>query len=166
MIEYVDVIDKEDNVIGKVTRAEMRKKNLLHRGTTIYIFNSKGDILITKRTKIKDVYPGLLEIGHGGAVSSGESYEQNAYREIKEEVGIEDVELKYHYSSSAIDNLIKCMFNVYTCIFDGKIIMQEEEVEDYFWISIEKLKEMIEKQSEQFTSQSIVMFKEYLRKEN
>ena len=56
---------------------------------------TKGEILVTKRTPIKDIYPDLLEIGQGGAVSYDEEYEESAKREVEEEVGIKDADLEY-----------------------------------------------------------------------
>ena len=164
MVEYVAIIDKKGNIVGKATYQEMILKNLLHTGIHIYVFNSKGEILITKRTEKKKTYPGLLEISIGGALSYGESHEQSAYRELVEELGVKNVQLKYLFDFWYEDEQTKCKSKIFSCVYDGKITLQREEVEDYFWISIPKLKEMIERESKKFTPQTIKFFEEFLRR--
>lgn len=39
MVEYVDIVDEEDNVIGKATWKEMMDKSLLHRTSNVMVFN-------------------------------------------------------------------------------------------------------------------------------
>ena len=75
--EPVDIVDEKDNVIDTVPRSEMRKNNLRHRTAYFMVFNSKGELLITKRSKTKDIYPDLYEIP-GGTLGKSESYEENA----------------------------------------------------------------------------------------
>jgi len=93
MTEYFDVVDENDNVIGKASRNECHKKGLMHRAVHITIINSKGQILLQKRSMNKDLYKGWWIDGAAGHVDSGESYEEAARREIKEELGI-DVKLE------------------------------------------------------------------------
>ena len=160
--EYLDLVDENNNVIGKAPRSEVRRKNLPHRGTCIFIFNSKGEILITKRTVTKDVYPDLLEIGQGGAVSYGEEYEYSAKREVGEEVGISNPKLEYLFDFHWQDEYNNSFWKVYKCIYDGDIKMQPEEVEDFFFISVDKLNDMIENRPEKFTPDGIAVFGKYL----
>jgi 8-oxo-dGTP pyrophosphatase MutT (NUDIX family) len=44
---------------------------------------------------IKDYCPGLLDPMAGGVVQYGEDMADNAYREVKEEMGIDGVKLNY-----------------------------------------------------------------------
>ena len=165
MEEMVDIVDENDNVIGTVTRSEMRKKNLKHRSTFILVFNSKREMLVTKRTKTKDVYPGMYEMFHGGTVSHGETFEENAHKEIKEEVGIENADLKFHFKISYKDKFQNCIASIFSCIYDGEIKIQKEEVESYFFVSMDKLKKMIKDQREQFTPDGLFAFEEYSKNE-
>lgn len=159
MVELVDIIDKNNNVIKTVTRKEMRKKNLRHKATFVLVFNSKGEVLVTKRTKIKDVYPGSYEISHGGTVQSGETYEESAYREVKEEIGVKNVKLKYLFEFPFKDKFNNLIGKVYRCIYDGRIITQKEEVESYFFISVKELKKMLTERKKDFAPDNIPIFK-------
>lgn len=160
--EYGYHIDENNNLIGKATKKDIIDKNLAHRGTMIYVFNSKGELLITKRAKKKKLYPGLLEIGQGGSMVYGEDYEEGARRELEEETGIKDVELEYLFDFWYKDNELNWFAKIYKCIYDGKINFQEEEIEDYFFISIEELEKKIKENPKQFCPDTLAQFREYL----
>ncbi|MFH1439255.1 MAG: NUDIX domain-containing protein [Candidatus Woesearchaeota archaeon] len=164
--EYLYHVDEDDNVIEKVLRSEARKKNLFHRSTSIIVFNSKGDILVHKRTLTKDIYPGYYDLAVGGGLSYGESYLEGAKREVEEEIGVKDAELtflfKFRYEKDEENNRIKTFTNIYKLIFDGQIRFQEEEVESGKFISLEKLKEMMK--LEKFCPDNLAMFEKYLAK--
>jgi len=160
--EQVIIVDENNNEVEVVPRSEMRKNNLRYRSTFIFVFNSKGEILVTKRTETKDVYPGLYEIFHGGTVAYGETFEQNAYKEIEEELGIKNIDLEFLFKFSYKDKVQNCIGKVYKCVYDGEIKIQEEEVESYFFVSVKKLKEMIKEDSGKFTGDGLYVFKKYL----
>jgi isopentenyldiphosphate isomerase len=158
--ELVCIVDEKDNVIATATRKEMRQKNLLHRCTYVLVFNSKGEIFITKRTKTKDVAPGLYEIGQGGVVGTGETYEQNARRELFEELGIK-TELTYLFDFRFGDEKSKFLAKVFMCKYDGKPTLQETEIEQGSFFSLEKLKRTLQANPELFTKDSIEMIRKY-----
>ena len=60
--EYLDLVDENDNVIGKAPRSEVRARNLLHRGVGILVFNSRGELYVHKRTETKDIFPGMYDL--------------------------------------------------------------------------------------------------------
>jgi isopentenyl-diphosphate Delta-isomerase len=86
--EWFDIVDTEDRIIGRETRAEVHRKRLLHRAIHIFIFNQQGDLFLQQRSMIKDSAPGKWVSSCSGHVDSGEDYETAARREIMEELGI------------------------------------------------------------------------------
>jgi len=158
--ELVSIVDEKDTVIATVTRKEMRQKNLLHRCTYILLFNSKGELFITKRTKTKDVAPGLYEIGQGGVVNAGETYEQSAKRELFEELGIVS-ELTYLFDFRFKSEKSKFLAKVFMCKYDGKMVLQETEIAMGYFISLEKLKENLKTNPELFSKDGIEMIRKY-----
>jgi len=159
--EMIDIVDENDNVIDTVPRSVMRKKSLRHRCTYFMVFNSNGELLITKRTKTKDINPGKYEIPGGSAVM-GESYIKNVHREIEEELGIKNPDLKFLFDMSYEDKHTKELIKVYTCVYDGDIKPQEEEIDSYFFISIDKLKKMIQENRDKFPKNRIKILEKYL----
>lgn len=141
--EMVDIVDDDDNVIGRVTREKMQENSLLHRSANIFVFNSKGEIFVHKRNQNLPLYPGMFDVKAGGVVRAGESYEDCAERELKEEVGIEKAKLEFlfplRFRSGNNNNNRK----VYRCVYDGKIRLQPEEVESGRFMTLDKAKKMM-----------------------
>ena len=103
----------------------------------------------------------LLAILKQKKLYNKESYEEAAIRELKEEFGIKNVELKFDFDFKYEDHKRNEVSKVYSCIYDGKIIPQEEEIDSYFFISIDKLKLMIKEEEEKFCKQRIKLLEKY-----
>jgi 16S rRNA (adenine1518-N6/adenine1519-N6)-dimethyltransferase len=86
--EIFDVVDADDQVTGTATRAEVHAQKLTHRAVHVFVFNKRGDLLLQKRSLLKDMCPGLWDSSVSGHLDSGESYEAAAVRELSEEMGI------------------------------------------------------------------------------
>lgn len=87
--ERFDVVDEHDNVIGVTTRGEAhRNPALMHRSIGILVFVD-GKLLLQKRSLTKDTYPGYWTCSVAGHVDSGETYDQAAVRELREELGLQ-----------------------------------------------------------------------------
>ena len=86
--EIFDVVDTDDQVTGTATRAEVHAQRLTHRAVHVFVFNKRGDLLLQKRSLLKDMCPGLWDSSVSGHLDSGESYETAAIRELEEEMGI------------------------------------------------------------------------------
>ena len=160
--EIIAIVDEQNTVIDSVTRGEMRAKCLPHRATYILVFNSKGELFIQKRTTTKDIYPGYYDIAAGGVVLDGESYEESAQRELFEELGIH-APLKFHFDNYYADKNNKVWGRIFSCIHDGPMILQKEEVESGMFLNPEKVLTMSEK--EPFTPDGILILQRFLAKQ-
>lgn len=88
--EIYDVVNEQDEVIGTATRREVHADpSLIHRAAGAYIFNRKKQLLMQKRSKTKDMFPGYWAFSVGGHVDSGSTYEETVHREMQEELGLE-----------------------------------------------------------------------------
>ena len=126
--ERVVIVDEENDVIGSAARGEMRIKGLCHRAVFVFVFNSSGELLIQERTLGKDVWPGFFDLAAGGVVAEGEEYDEAAARELQEEMGIAGVELESRFHFYFQDEECRLWGKAYTCLWDGKIVPQPEEV--------------------------------------
>ena len=86
--EFFDVVDANDIVTGTATRGEVHAQRLMHRAVHVFVFNKHGDLLLQKRSALKDLCPGLWDSSVSGHLDSGEGYEDAAVRELAEEMGI------------------------------------------------------------------------------
>ena len=137
--ELVDLIDRDDRVIGRARRPRVRALNLLHRGVGIVCYDPRGAVYVHRRTRTKDVFPGLYDMLVGGVVASGETYDESAAREIAEELGIRGPTpaLLCHYLYIGPRN--RSRVAVYEVEWGGPIHHQPEEVEWGAWMAPDQL---------------------------
>ncbi len=86
--EKVDVVDRNDRVIGKSTHYDLYVRMLRHRIVHVFVLDGAGRIYLQKRSKVMKYCPGCWVTSAGGHVSSGETYEEAAKREMREELGL------------------------------------------------------------------------------
>jgi 8-oxo-dGTP pyrophosphatase MutT (NUDIX family) len=127
--ERVDWVDSEDRVLGQVTRAVMRRRNLWHRTVAILVQDSAGAVYIHRRSMEKDLFPGLLDLFVGGVVGAGEDYPAAAKREIGEELGIQGVPLEPLFTTTFESSETRSWIAVFRCVADGPFTLEPEEVE-------------------------------------
>ncbi|MCX7393362.1 MAG: NUDIX domain-containing protein [Planctomycetales bacterium] len=86
--ESFDIVDGSDTVIGQAPRSVVHANRWLHRASHIFVFNSRGELLIHRRSATKDECPNLCTSSASGHVSAGEDYGTAATRELQEELGL------------------------------------------------------------------------------
>jgi isopentenyldiphosphate isomerase len=157
--EIVAIVDAHNREIGAVPRREMRAKNLLHRSTYILVFNARGEVYVQKRTMTKDVFPGYYDPATGGVVLAGESYEQGAIRELAEEMGIRNTPLTWLFDFYFADDRTRVWGGAFSCIYDGPLTLQKEEVESVSLMTIDEILRRAER--EQFTPDGLYVVRRY-----
>ena len=149
--EWFDVVDQNDNVIGRATREEAHAKGLLHRAVHIMVFNARGELFIQKRVFTKDENPGLLDTSSAGHVSSGEDYVATAHRELEEELGIK-ADLSFFSKIPACLATAWEHLQVFTCVTDQDIVIDTNEIsEGRFW-PLDDLRKALRERRDEFIS--------------
>src|SRR3989344_3506193 len=88
--ELIDIVDLDDKPTGQtMDREQAHKQHVVHRISAVLIFRPNGKLLVQKHK----YHNRLLDHSVGGHVSAGESYEQAAKREMKEELNL-DIPIK------------------------------------------------------------------------
>ncbi len=85
--ELATTVDEHDQVIGSKPRRELTHGDV-YRVASLWLTNSKGEILMARRAFTKSNNPGKWGPAAAGTVEPGETYEQNIYKEAEEEVGL------------------------------------------------------------------------------
>jgi len=144
-MEHVEIIDENNKVIKIVPDKEMREKTLLHRGCSVVVITSDGRFYFPKRSKKKKIFPEHYELGASGVKEIGETPEDCAKRELKEELGImnQKLEFLFEYKQRSKDDNYNAM--VYFCIYDGPLTLQKDEVEEGVFVPFDDLKEFLKK---------------------
>jgi mutator protein MutT len=139
--ELLDLINKDDEVIGTVLKSVAHKDpSLTHREIAIAIFNDKGEVLLQQRS-IQKIDPGKWTISAAGHVEAGEEPEKSVKREVKEELGL-DIDPVFHKKefNKYKDQETRIFWVYYALVKEApKLKLQKEEVMDAKWVNIRDL---------------------------
>ncbi len=156
MDELVDVVDENDIVVGQKMKNECHKNGVRHRVVGILLFNKDGDIWLQSRSKEKTVSGRYLDFSASGHVPSGEDYEESAYREMQEELGIktflrESLNKIFEYHKYRNDFIANHVIKLFTGVFDGEFSIQKDELSGIKSYKIEEVKKLLTAQPPIFT---------------
>jgi isopentenyl-diphosphate Delta-isomerase len=170
MEEKLLIVDEKDNIIATETREKCHSGDgILHRAITSFVFNDKGQLLITQRSNLKKLWPGSWDTSCSTHVYENETYEKAGERRLPQELGF-SCKLKFllkfqyqvKYKDIGSENEV-CALLIGK--YNGQITPNPQEVMDYKWIPADKLEEAISKNPEKYTPWLKIALKEYLKKE-
>ena len=125
------------------------KKGMIRRASRVYVFNESSQLLVQQRSK-NVLKPLMLDQSAAGHVDIGETYEQAAYRELREELGLDNVALELIETSFRTTDFYNAIYKV-VVQDDTKINYDPEELNDIIWYDVNKLSEDMEQEPEKFT---------------
>lgn len=147
----IDVLDEQGNKTGREEDWRVvHSQGLWHATAHIWLYNSRGEILVERRARTKDSYPNLLDISAAGHVDAGEMPEVAAYRELKEELGIaagkDELQFGFQFvrawddeTRNWHDHEIKHVyFNKYDGDIKNEMKLKTDEVSEVFWLPIDE----------------------------
>ena len=139
--EIFDVVDDQDRVIGQRPRSEVHRLGLLHRSVHVLVFNAAGLMFLQKRSMHKDENPGVWDASISGHLDTGESYDQCAIRESREELGIIlDVAPQPMFKLEADTSTGHEFSWVYRTESEGPFALQAEEIDGGDWFELDYLR--------------------------
>jgi isopentenyldiphosphate isomerase len=145
--EFINVTDKKGNPLFKTTKEEAHKRGLLHKIELTLVFNSKGEILLTRAAPDRSD-AGTLFHPSGGHIGSEKDTKEGTLRELNPEaVGFLGSFLHRRKIRGIIENHL---FFVFRVLWNGPIELSNEAVE-YQWFSPSLLKEELKKNPSNFS---------------
>jgi isopentenyldiphosphate isomerase len=131
LFEEIALYDIEGRQIGKIDRKTAHNsKEYLHGAVHIFVFNSKNEILLQKRSLKKLVMPGRFDISAGGHIGYKESEYKAALRELEEELGIKDAEVKFLYDYIWESEIEREYVFTFMTFWDGPIDFLRSEIDE------------------------------------
>lgn len=155
MEEMLILVDDEDNSVGPEEKLFVHQQGLLHRAFSIFVFDSKGRMLLQQRDFGKYHSAGLWTNSCCGHPRWGEATDAAARRRLQEEMGFSTplVEVSsFVYRDEVPGNLIEHEFDhVYAGLFDGEPEVNRNEVADWLWVDTGELVRMVKSDPDRFT---------------
>lgn len=160
MEEMLDILNSDGTLGGYATsRKEAHEKGLWHRSAHIWFVNSKGEILLQKRSENMKSHPGKYDISAAGHLTAGDSFVDGALREVEEELGIkltkEDLvkigevsNESTQHNGTYINKEYNDIYLVHKDIPISDFIVQEEEVDLIKYVPVEEFKRWTEEKSD------------------
>ena len=153
--EKVILVDKNDNQVGLMPKLEAHEKGVLHRAFSIFIFNSKYELLLQKRSSSKYHSGGLWTNTCCSHPREGEDILDAANRRLDEEMGIKTSLRKVYdfiYKAELDNQLTEHEFDhVFYGVCDNDPILNKDEAEDFKWVDMETLNNDIIKNEDNYT---------------
>ena len=160
-IEYIDLVDENNNVIGITDAKTAHEKKQYHRVVAVLLFDNKDKLILQSGTKYNK-----LEMSVGGHVIHGESYEDAVHREMFEEIM---VKTKLSHLSTFLPENNK--MGHFWSIYEGYVpedweFKETEEVKSIVKVSLEEVFKKIKEEPELFTHGSLNIINEYKKVKN
>ncbi|MCD7973354.1 MAG: isopentenyl-diphosphate Delta-isomerase [Candidatus Azobacteroides sp.] len=162
----VILVDNNDIPIGIMEKLEAHEKGLLHRAFSVFIFNSRKELLIHRRAEHKYHSGGLWTNTCCSHPFPGQDIFEAANRRLKEEMGLTaelDYVLKFHYKEPLENSLIEHEMDY---VFVGKSdILPEinpEEVSAYRYMNLKEIEKDMERFPQTYTIWFRIIFERFL----
>jgi isopentenyl-diphosphate delta-isomerase type 1 len=152
-----EYVDDDDNVVGCLPRSEVRAQKKSYRLVEVFVFNKDGQLLVQKRSETMKRFPGYFGASAGGHVDPGETYEEAAVREMKEELGI-DEHLEFVKKDKITYEGVTKFITLFKCVTDKELKLDSSEVKSVRFMDISQIKNMIK--TEKFLPVFIKFFNE------
>lgn len=164
-MEWLDIVDKNGNPTGKtVERTIAHREGIWHRTSHVWLVRRRAgqiEVLLQKRSKDKDSYPGCYDTSSAGHIPAGSGYEESAIRELKEELGIDAKESELHlcgkrtiyhdekfYGEMFVDRQISKVYYIWRDLEEEAFAIQKEELENVRWMPLSDCIAMVAEQTE------------------
>ena len=149
--EVINLANEEDYPVDVAVRGEPIPEGRCSMIAGVFLFNTKGNIILQKVALSKKTDPGKWSYSAAGHVDAGETYEQAALRELSEEMGIKATKIDFLGKDYTLKNgKPRAFHHVFKVISDDKITFEPTEVAEVKEWTLPELKEQIGTHPEQF----------------
>jgi len=149
----VIIVNENDEIIGYKERGTEQPTDIF-RSTSLWITNSKDEVLLARRAWTKRGSPGKWGSSAGGIVEEHETYDTNVLKETEEEIGLKKIKPtkgpKLRLSSD--HNSFSQFYFLMRDLPVHEFKLQASEVAEVRWFTKEELKKAFQQDPQQFTS--------------
>lgn len=149
--EHVILVNDQGEVIGTQEKyAAHTTQTPLHLAFSSWLFNDRGECLVTRRALSKKAWPGVWTNSVCGHPQTGESTEHALARRCRYEIGAEiahltPVALDFRYCETDPSGIVENeICPVYAAKLVGPLTLNPDEVMAMQWVELESLIRAIE----------------------
>src|SRR3989344_3299654 len=138
--DYVVLVDKQNKVLGTAPKLETHNENTpLHRGFSLFLFNSKGEVLLQQRSHTKKTWPLAWSNSVCGHPMLNESSPDAAKRRLQFELGlnVDNIQVTlpdFSYRAEMNGVVENELCPVMIAFTDEEPKINPDEVEDIKWV--------------------------------
>ena len=163
-MEYVVLVDENDNEIGQMEKQAAHVTPHLHRAFSIFIFNSKGELLLQQRALSKYHSPGLWTNTCCSHPRAGETLEEATARRLQEEMGMHcDLHevFTFIYKAPVGLGLVEHEFDhVWFGTTDDTPVINTDEVASWKYMALDDIADDMKNHPEGYTEWFKISFEE------
>lgn len=163
-MEYVILVDENDQELGQMEKMEAHEKALLHRAFSIFLFNDQNELLLQQRAHSKYHSGGLWTNTCCSHPRAGETVLEAANRRLTEEMGIAaEMKPAFHfiYRAELDNNLTEHeLDHVVIGTFNGTPDINPEEVAAWKYVSMKEIEADMKANPENYTAWFRIVFDE------
>lgn len=164
----ITIVDENDKVIGAEERKVAVENGLIHRIARVVLKNSNNQIYLQKRGPEVPTWPGRWDQSAGGHVDEGEDYYDAAVRELREELGICNVNMtrvdKWYKEEKVGGKKMRRFNALFAGRYDGDVILAKDEVEKGGWFDSKKIKKWMREKPNDFCPSAIIAINKFMEK--
>ncbi len=157
--ERIVIVDDHDVVTGEEEKGRCHDgEGLLHRGFLAMIFNNTGELLLTRRSDKKRLWPGFWDGSVASHVFKGEDYVQASERRLMQELGLKATNIEYAFKfryKAAYENMGTeheiCAVTIVRAIEYERIHPDENEISEMRFSDLKTLIDEVRKDGKQYT---------------
>lgn len=168
MPEYVVLVNENDEKMGIMEKIEAHEKGLLHRAFSLFIVNSKGEMLIQQRAECKYHSPSLWTNACCSHPRENENITSAIKRRTQEELNIEvEPQPLFHftYKSKMENGMIEHEYDhVFVAEYNEDFKPNPEEVMDYSYTSIDFLLNDVKQNPSKYSSWFAIALPKFAQK--
>jgi isopentenyl-diphosphate delta-isomerase len=148
--EQIVLVDEENRPIGVAPKlASHHAQTPLHRAFSCFVFNARGEFLLTQRALAKKVFPGMWTNSCCGHPAPGEATEDAVRRRLHDELGMTPERLElvlpdFRYRAQ-MDGIVENEFcPVYVAVCNNPPRPNQAEVETCEWVAWDKFVDRVQ----------------------
>lgn len=160
-MELVVLVDEKNNEIGTASKETVHTQNTpLHRGFSLFLFNSKNELLLTRRALSKQAFPGVWTNTACGHPAPKESVIDAAKRRLKDELNIIVSDIKevwpYRYRFADANGIVENeICPILMAHADINPTPNPHEVEEWKWMPWQEFLDEVERNPLNFSPWSV-----------